>query len=253
MYICIFWTYNIASASAFYQSRLQKNPQNHPHFIRLKICKSADPHFTGDITLRNGRGWIGGGYFLCFVFWHHTGHSDLTVQPQRVLHQRRTEDALCGYQSTRHTVISSHGELVTRSTRHRSTRHLTKPPQCRAVRFNYLGFMSLYHIARMISDNSYLWAWKLERNETLHNAHSCPTWQVIAACAVLKSPTTAKLLNATSARSKSTFNSSQRRQTRRLTRHTILRCDELTGFPLCDSLQHKLLEGCEMYLVCSNR
>ena len=30
---------------------------------------------------------------------------------------------LCSYQSTRHTVISSHGHVVTRSTRHRSTRH----------------------------------------------------------------------------------------------------------------------------------
>jgi len=57
-----------------------------------------------------------------------------------------------------HTVISLHGHVVTRS-----TRHMTKPPQCRAVRFGYLGLMSLYH-----SDNSYLWAWKLERNETLH-------------------------------------------------------------------------------------
>jgi len=33
-------------------------------------------------------------------------------------------------------------------------------------------------------------------------------------------------LNVTNARSKSTVNSSQRRQTRRSTRHTILRCDE---------------------------
>jgi len=41
MYICIFSTYNIASASAFYQSRLQKNPQNHPHFTPLKIRRSA--------------------------------------------------------------------------------------------------------------------------------------------------------------------------------------------------------------------
>jgi len=40
---------------------------------------------------------------------------------------------------------------------------------------------------------------------------------------------TAKLLNATNARSTSTVNSSQRRQTRRSSRHTILRCDELTG------------------------
>ena len=32
-------------------------------------------------------------------------------------------DCSHGYQSTRHTVISSHGHVVTRSTRHRSTRH----------------------------------------------------------------------------------------------------------------------------------
>ena len=25
----------------------KKNPQNHPHFTRLKIHRSADPHFTG--------------------------------------------------------------------------------------------------------------------------------------------------------------------------------------------------------------
>ena len=29
-------------------------------------------------------------------------------------------------------------------------------------------------VARMISDNSYLWAWKLERNSTLHI--TCTTW-----------------------------------------------------------------------------
>ena len=51
-------------------------------------------------------------------------------------------------------------------------------------------------------------------------------------CAISKSPTTAKLLNATNARSNNAVNSSQRRQTRRSTRHTILRCDELT----CDEL-----------------
>ena len=35
--------YNIASASAFYQSRLQKNLQNHPHFTfeNLQVRKSA--------------------------------------------------------------------------------------------------------------------------------------------------------------------------------------------------------------------
>ena len=44
-------------------------------------------------------------------------------------------------------------------------------------------------------------------------AHSCTTWQVIVACAVLQSPTTAKLFNVTNARSNSTVNSSQRRPT----------------------------------------
>jgi len=65
----------------------------------------------------------------------------------------------------------------------------TRHPQYRAVQFDYMGLM----------------------------------------CAILKSPTTAKILNATNARLKSTVNSSQRRETRRSTRHTILRCDELTG------------------------
>ena len=40
---CFSSTYNIASASAFYLSRPQKNLQNHPHFTRLKICRFADP------------------------------------------------------------------------------------------------------------------------------------------------------------------------------------------------------------------
>jgi len=55
-------------------------------------------------------------------------------------------------------------------------------------------------------------------------AHTYTTSQVIAACAISKSPTTVKLLNAMNARSKRTVNSSQRHQTRRSTRHTILRC-----------------------------
>jgi len=37
------------SASVFYPSRSQKNPQNHLHFTRLKIRRSADPHFTGGL------------------------------------------------------------------------------------------------------------------------------------------------------------------------------------------------------------
>jgi len=40
---CFFSTCNIASASAFYPSRPQKNPQNYPHFSHLKIRRSPDP------------------------------------------------------------------------------------------------------------------------------------------------------------------------------------------------------------------
>jgi len=39
-------TYNIVSASHFTRHVRKKNPQNHPHFTRLKIRRSADPHFT---------------------------------------------------------------------------------------------------------------------------------------------------------------------------------------------------------------
>jgi len=45
-----------------------------------------------------------------------------------------------GYQSTRHTVNSSHTRLVTQS-----TRYITKPPQYCAVWFNYLSLTSLHH------------------------------------------------------------------------------------------------------------
>ena len=65
--------------------------------------------------------------------------------------------------------------------------------------------------------------------ETRDVAHTCTTWQYIAACASSKSLTTAKLLNETSTRSKSTVNSSQRCQTRQSTHLAILQCDELTG------------------------
>ena len=133
-----------------------------------------------------------------------------------------------GYCMLRLPVNSTHGRLVTRSCRHtvnlspvnlsrthtrlvtQSTRHITKPPQCRAVRFGYLGLMSLYHS----KDN---W-WQqlfvgMESRKKRDVAHTWTTWQVIAACAILKSPTTAKLLSATNAMSKSTVNSSQRLQT----------------------------------------
>jgi len=142
-----------------------------------------------------------------------------------------------GYQSTRHTVISSHGHVVTWSTRHRSTRHTSVSSQStrhkRAYNKTYAMPCSsvwLFGFNVTCYDKDYLWqhlwAWKLEWNETLH-IH-VQHGKLIAACAISKSLTTAKLLNATKARWKSTVNSSQRRQTQRSTRHTILRCDELT-------------------------
>jgi len=50
-----------------------------------------------------------------------------------------------GYQSTRHMVISAHGQLVTQASRHTVNSSHKKPLQCRAVRFGYFGLMSLYH------------------------------------------------------------------------------------------------------------
>jgi len=74
-----------------------------------------------------------------------------------------------------------------------ASEHTTRLTQCRAVRFDYLGLMY----------------------------------------ATSKSPTMAKLLNATNARrSKCTVNSSQRHQTRRSTHRTILRYDELIMWPV---------------------
>ena len=68
----------------------------------------------------------------------------------------------------------------------------------------------------------------IRRGKKRDVADTCTTWQVIAACAISKSPTTAKLLNATNARSKSMVNSSQHHQTRWSTHHTILQRDEWT-------------------------
>ena len=47
-------------------------------------------------------------------------------------------------------------------------------------------------------------------------------------CAILTSPMTAKVLNATNTRSESAVNSSHHRQTRQSTGYTILQCDTLT-------------------------
>jgi len=130
-----------------------------------------------------------------------------------------------------HHQLTRHTRLVTQSTRHKrahnkTTRRIfylhacqvaprnsaqytdgvitasehTRHTQCRAVWFGYLGLM----------------------------------------CATSKSPTTANLLSATNARSKCTVNSSQCRQTRRSTRHTIWRCDELTLWRV-DWFPHRLL------------
>jgi len=149
------------------------------------------------------------------------------------------------------SVNSSHGHLVTRSTHHRSTHHTRVSSHSQLV--------TSEHNKATSRKKNYLHAGQVApRNSAQHGrptslqlctrrgkkwdiVHTCPTWQVIAAraisrckfffsytVAISKSPTTAKLLNATNARSRSTVNSSQRRQTRRSTRHTILRCDELT-------------------------
>ena len=86
--------------------------------------------------------------------------------------------------------------------------------------------MSLYHSKD--GNNSYLWSGKFERNETLHIHVKHGKLLQRVQYYISKSPTMAKLLNAMSARSKSTVNSSQCHQTWRSTRHTILQCDKLT-------------------------
>jgi len=60
---CFSSTYNIASASAFYPSRPQKKSAKPSHFTRLKIRRSANPHFTGGLlgySLQecSGTGWV---------------------------------------------------------------------------------------------------------------------------------------------------------------------------------------------------
>ena len=124
-----------------------------------------------------------------------------------------------GYQSTRHTLMSSHGQLVTQASRHTvnssqlTSEHITKPP---VVIFFYLH---AGHVA--------------PRNSAQHGRHT------YGKRAISKSLTMAKLLNGMNARSKRTVISSQHHQTRRSARHTILRC-ELTvwrvhWFPQDDS------------------
>jgi len=80
-----------------------------------------------------------------------------------------------GYQSTRHTVISSHGHVVTRSTRHRLTRlrhvsshsqlvtseHITKPPGVGLKRNGTTG-----HLATRGSASRYMARRKATRQAT---------------------------------------------------------------------------------------
>jgi len=107
--------------------------------------------------------------------------------------------------SCRHTVNSSlvnssHKHLVTQSTRHKRAHN-----KVTSRNFFYL------HAGQIAPKNS--------------AQHGRRTYSKRA---ISKSPTTAKLLNGTNVRSKRTVNLSQHRETRRSTRHTILRCDELT-------------------------
>jgi len=144
-------------------------------------------------------------------------------------------------------VNSSHGQVVTWSTCHRrisshsqpvTSEHTTRHRQCRAFRFGYLGLMSLA-MTRIICDNVGAETWK-KRDV----AHTCTTWQVncsVCNIEVTKSLATAKLLRAKNARSKSTVNLSQRRQTRWSTRHTVWRVDwfpqravQSTTCPVCE-------------------
>jgi len=114
-----------------------------------------------------------------------------------------------GYQSTRHRVISSHGHVVTRSTRH--TRVITQSTRHKQAH-NKTTSTSLHAIRR--------------HPETVLNMDGIITLFLINVYCRLQ-------ITATDYTStKSAVNSSQRRETRRPTRHMILLswpCDELTG------------------------
>ena len=120
-----------------------------------------------------------------------------------------------GYQSTRHTVISSRGHVITRSTRHRSTRHrhvsshsqlvtsehITKPPVPVVIILSACSQETSRNIAR----------------------HGLRNYRYLCYFNVY-----CRLQITATDFAKSTVNSSQCRETWRSTRHTILRCDELT-------------------------
>jgi len=92
---CLSSTYNIASASVFYPSRPQKQsakPSAFYTFENPQVRRSANPHFTGG---------------LCEVVCSENCSVDIAlVKFESSMYAR-------GYQSTRHTVISSRSQLVT--------------------------------------------------------------------------------------------------------------------------------------------
>ena len=118
-------------------------------------------------------------------------------------------------------VNSSHTRLVIKSTRHKQAHKKAIP----VAIFFYL------HAGQVAPINSAKHGRRdyVKRVYTRHTQCCAVRFAYFGLiCVILKSPMTVKLLNATNARSKSTVNSSQRLQTRQSTRHTILRCDELT-------------------------
>ena len=121
-----------------------------------------------------------------------------------------------GYQSTRHTVISSHSHVVTRSTRHRSTRHTHVSSHSQLV--------TSEHAAKLPVPVVIISARRQEtsRNSAQHGRRNyCYLCYFNVYCRIQITAT-----DYTS--TKSTVNSSQRHETRRSTCHTILRYDELT-------------------------
>ena len=145
-------------------------------------------------------------------------------------------DRPTGYQSTRHTVISLHGHVVTRSTRHTcvlshsqlvTSEHIRKPSSSNFLSARRSGSTMI----KVLNTDGVITASEHTTRHTQCRAVRISLLGLGLMCVISKPLMTAKFLNATNARSKSTVNSSQHRQTRRSTRQTILRCDELTGSP----------------------
>jgi len=135
--------------------------------------------------------------------------------------------------SSRHTVMSWHGHVVTRSTSHQSTRHthlVKKSARHKRAHKKAIPVVIFFlHATQVAPINSAEHGVIMASKYTRHTQCRAVRFDYLGLmCVISKSPMTAKLLNAMNSRSKSTVNSSQCRQTQRSTRHTILRCDELT-------------------------